>query len=99
MKTTEQEVRDIADLAHVNLNDDEVKAYQQDLEEILEYVDKLNELDTDQVEPMAQVIFEGAETLTLREDEPEPSMDREKALSNAPLHGQGQFKVPSIIER
>ncbi len=99
MKTTEQEVRYIAELAHLSLDGDEVKAYQKDLEEILEYVDKLSELDTDQVEPMAQVVFEGAESLTLREDEPEPSMDREKALSNAPLQGAGQFKVPSIIER
>ena len=99
MKTTEKEVRYIAELAHLNLSDDEVKAYQSDLEEILQYVDKLNELDTEQVEPMAQVIFEGAESLTLREDELEPSMDRDKALSNAPQHGAGQFKVPSIIER
>ncbi len=99
MKTTEKEVRYIADLAHLNLADDEVKAYQKDLEEILHYVDKLDELDTSQVEPMAQILFEGAETVTLREDEPEPSMDRDKALANAPLQGAGQFKVPSIIER
>ncbi|MCG8649654.1 MAG: Asp-tRNA(Asn)/Glu-tRNA(Gln) amidotransferase subunit GatC [Pirellulales bacterium] len=99
MKTTEKEVRYIADLAHLNLSDDEVKAYQRDLEEILQYVAKLDELDTDNVEPMAQVVFQDAESLTLREDKLKPSMDRKKALSNAPLQGAGQFKVPSIIER
>ena len=99
MKTTEKEVRNIAELAHLYLSDEEVAAYQRDLEEILSYVDKLNELSTDDVEPMAQVLYEGAELEVLREDVLEPSMDVEKALSNAPLAGAGQFKVPRVLER
>lgn len=99
MKISDKEVRYIAGLAHLNLSDGEVGAYQKDLEEILTYVEKLGELDTDAVEPMAQVVYEGSETKTLREDEPEPSFDRDRALSNAPLAGAGHFKVPLVIER
>ncbi|MBI1354835.1 MAG: Asp-tRNA(Asn)/Glu-tRNA(Gln) amidotransferase subunit GatC [Acidobacteria bacterium] len=99
MKISEKEVRYIAELAHLSLTDSEVKAYQGDLEEILTYVDKLNELDTASVEPMSHVLFEGAEEAALRPDELEPSLDREQALANAPLAGAGHFKVPLVIER
>ena len=99
MKITEKEVRYIAELAHLNLSDDEVKAYQADLEEILTYVDKLNELDTEGVEPMSHVVYAGSETSTLRDDVPEESFDRERALLNAPLSGAGHFKTPLVIER
>jgi aspartyl-tRNA(Asn)/glutamyl-tRNA(Gln) amidotransferase subunit C len=68
MKITEKEVRYVADLANLSLTDDEVRKYCADLDEILSYVEKLNELDTSQVEPMAQVIFEAGETATLRPD-------------------------------
>ncbi len=99
MKITEKEVRNIAELAHLNLSDDEIVAYQGDMEEILSYVDKLNELPTDDVEPMAQVLFEGAEAAGLRADELKTSMNVDKAMSNAPLSGAGQFKVPRVLER
>ena len=99
MKITEKEVRYIAELAHLNLSDEEIAAYQDDLEEILTYVEKLNELDTDSVEPMSHVLFAGAEEETLREDQLAPSLDRKQALSNAPLSGAGHFKVPLVIER
>ncbi len=99
MKITEKEVRNIAELAHLNLSDDEIVAYQGDMEEILSYVDKLNELPTDDVEPMAQVLFEGAEAEGLRADELKTSMNVDKAMSNAPLSGAGQFKVPRVLER
>ncbi len=99
MKITEKEVRYIAELAHLNLSDEEIVAYQGDLEEILTYVDKLNELDTAEVEPMSHVLFAGAEEEALREDVLKPGLDREQALSNAPLSGAGHFKVPLVIER
>ncbi len=99
MKITEKEVRRITDLAHLNLTDDEIRAYQGDLEEILSYVEKLNQLNTDGVEPMSHVLQPGSETSTLRDDEPEPSFDRERALMNAPLTGAGHFKTPLVIER
>lgn len=99
MKITEKEVRYIADLANLSLSDDEVRAYQGDLEEILTYVEKLGELDTEGVEPMSHVLYPGAEQAALREDEPEESFDRDSALRNAPLSGSGHFKVPLVIER
>ncbi|MCB1021220.1 MAG: Asp-tRNA(Asn)/Glu-tRNA(Gln) amidotransferase subunit GatC [Acidobacteria bacterium] len=99
MKITEKEVRYIADLANVSLSDDEVSAYQHDLEEILTYVEKLGELDTEGVQPMSHVLFEGAEQAALRQDALEPSFEREEALDNAPLAGSGHFKVPLVIER
>ncbi len=99
MKISEKEVRYIAELAHLNLSDEEIRAYQGDLEEILTYVDKLDELDTASVEPMSHVLYPGAEEAALREDRLEPGLSREQALSNAPLSGAGHFKVPLVIER
>ena len=70
-----------------------------DLDEILTHVDKLNEIDTSNIEPMAQVVFEAKETATLREDRERPTLDNESALDNAPQKGSGYFKVPLVIER
>ena len=75
MKITEKEVRYIADLGNLTLTEDEVRKYAADLEEILTYVEKLDELDTSEVEPMAQVIYAGSETGTLRKDEHRKSFE------------------------
>ncbi len=99
MKISEKEVRYIADLANLELSDEEIGRYRADLEEILTYVEKLNELDTSNVEPMAQVIYEGSETATFRKDETRPSLEQEEALASAPQSGAGHFKVPKVIER
>ena len=71
----------------------------QDLDEILTHMDKLNELDTSGIEPMAQVLFEADETATLREDRERPPLGETLALANAPAAGGGYFKVPKVIER
>lgn len=99
MKITEKEVRYVAGLANLNLTEEEVRKFQADLDEILQHVDKLNELDTASVEPMAQVLFEGEEAETLRADVPVPPLGNEAALANAPQAGAGYFKVPKVIER
>ena len=99
MKISEKEVRYIANLGHLTLTEDEVRQYAVDLEEILTYVEKLDELDTSEVEPMAQVIYARAETSTLREDEYRKSLERDIVLRSAPQSGAGQFKVPRVIER
>lgn len=70
-----------------------------DLDEILTHVDKLNELDTTSVEPMAQVLFDADPTSTLRHDTPGECLPNDIALANAPVSGSGQFKVPRVIER
>ena len=99
MKITEEQVRYIAGLANLQLNDDEVRRFRHDLDEVLTYVDALNELDTSAVEPMAQVLYESEETATLREDRERSPVGTATALANAPLAGAGYFKVPKVIER
>ena len=76
-----------------------MKKHTADLEEILTYVKKLDELDTSKVEPMSQVLYEESENSTLREDENSKSLDRNVILRSAPQSGAGQFKVPNVIER
>ena len=101
MKITPQEVQHIAALANLRLSEADIERYTQDLEEILSYVDQLNELDTSGVEPMAQVLHEGSEgnAAQLRTDERGRSFDQRTALQCAPLPGEGHFKVPRVIER
>ena len=99
MKITEAEVRYVAELANLRLTDSEVARFQTDLDGILEHVDKLNEIDTEGVEPMAQVLYEAGETATLRADIPAPPLGNQAALANAPQGGAGYFKVPQVIER
>ena len=99
MKITEQEVRYVADLANLKLTDPEIARLSKDLDEILTHIDTLNELDTSNVQPMAQVLYEAEETATLRKDLERPPIGNEAALANAPLAGGGYYKVPKVIER
>ena len=88
MKITEQEVRYVADLANLKLTDPEIARLSKDLDEILTHIDTLNELDTSNVEPMAQVLYDAGETATLREDLPRPTLSNDAALANAALAAQ-----------
>ena len=99
MKITEKEVRYVADLANLKLTDAEVKKFGADLDEILEHMDRLNEIDTGDVEPMSQVLYPAEETATLRPDRPAPPLSNQAAVANAPQAGAGYFKVPKVIER
>ncbi|MGD0048484.1 MAG: Asp-tRNA(Asn)/Glu-tRNA(Gln) amidotransferase subunit GatC [Bryobacteraceae bacterium] len=99
MKITEQEVRYVAGLANLRLSDAEVAKFQVDLDQILEHMDKLNELDTGSAAPMSQVLYEAEDTATLRPDVPVPPLGNQAALANAPDSGAGYFKVPQVIER
>ena len=99
MRITEKEVRYVADLANLHLAESEVQKLQADLSGILEHMDKLKEIDTTGVEPMAQVLFEAGETATLRADIPVAPLGNEAALASAPQPGAGYFKVPQVIER
>ena len=99
MKITEAEVRYVADLANLKLTDTEVARFQADLDGIPEHVASLNEVDTEGVQPMAQVLYAAGETDTLRADVPVPPLGNAAALANAPQSGAGYFKVPKIIER
>jgi aspartyl-tRNA(Asn)/glutamyl-tRNA(Gln) amidotransferase subunit C len=99
MKITEQQVRYVASLANLELTEAETAKMAKDLDGILTHIDKLNELDTSGVEPMAQVLFAAVAASTLREDAAGRTLSNEEALANAPQAGAGQFKVPKIIER
>ncbi len=99
MKLTEERVRYVAGLANLALTEGEIHQYAHDLSDILTHIDKLNELNTDGVEPMAQVLFDSGESSTLREDEPHVSLSNAEATGNAPVSSQGYFKVPRVIER
>lgn len=101
MKITEQEVRYVADLANLRLTDQEIHAMAHDMDEILVYMEKLSTVNTDGVEPMAQVLFDATETATLRADveHPERRFSSRIATAQAPQAGAGYFKVPKVIER
>ena len=112
MKVTEQDVAYVADLANLDLNDEERRGMLRDLNSILEYIDRLNELDTSDVPPMAQVSDrygvdeskQGSERFAYasREDILEglrKSLPHEEALANAPDADEQFFRVPKVIER
>jgi aspartyl-tRNA(Asn)/glutamyl-tRNA(Gln) amidotransferase subunit C len=99
LNLTEQEVRYVADLANLRLSDDEVHKMSHDLSHVLTHIEQLNELDTTNVEPMTQVLFDADETATLREDVPHTPLSNGDALANAAASGAGYFKVPKVIER
>jgi aspartyl-tRNA(Asn)/glutamyl-tRNA(Gln) amidotransferase subunit C len=103
---TDKDVSYVADLAHLELTEDERTRMLKDLNSILGYIDSLNELDTANVQPMAQVagrFDEGGEpsgfTYAMRADEPSPCLPHEEALRNAPVSDGVFFKVPKVIER
>jgi len=99
VKITEPEVRYVADLANLKLTDDEVARMSRELDEILTHIETLKELDTSGVEPMAQVLYDAEETATLRPDVERAPLGNAAALANAPLAGNGYYKVPRVIER
>lgn len=99
MKITETDVRRVAELASLALTDQEVVHMAQDMSGILTHIDKLNELDTTDVEPMTQVLYAASDTATLREDVERPSLSNADAVANAPVSGGGYYKVPLVIER
>jgi len=99
VKISEKEVRYVAGLANLYLTDAEVAKFGADLDEILTHMDKLNEIDTADVEPMAQVLYPAEATATLRPDTPLLPLGNREALANAPQPGAGYFKVPKVIER
>jgi aspartyl-tRNA(Asn)/glutamyl-tRNA(Gln) amidotransferase subunit C len=89
------EIDHVALLARIELKDEEKKLFSKQVGSIIEYVDKLNELDIDDVEPTAHVL---PIKNVFREDELRDSLPREKALQNAPRESDGFYRVPKIIE-
>ena len=87
-----EQVLHVARLARLKLSDEEVERMSGELSAILEHVDNINELDLEGVEPTTHVVpLENV----LREDEPRPSLPRERALEQAPDADESGFRVPS----
>jgi len=95
MKITREEVEYVAHLARVELTPEEAQKFAGQLDQILQYFEKLNELDTKDVEPTRHAI---AVVNAFRDDEVRVSYDSETALKNAPDKDGPFFKVPKIIE-
>lgn len=100
-KVSVEDVRRVAELAHLELAPEETPRMVQDLNAILDYVAELNELDTSGVAPLAQVSeLEGAGGAgSLRGDVLLPSLDRGAVMPQAPETDNIFFKVPKVIER
>ena len=95
MKITRKEVEHVAVLARLALGDKELDQLTGQMDQILGYVDKLNELDTEGIVPTAHAVpVENA----FRDDVVKPSIGIEKALQNAPDPANGCFRVPKVIE-
>jgi aspartyl-tRNA(Asn)/glutamyl-tRNA(Gln) amidotransferase subunit C len=95
MSISREEVQKVAFLARLKLTEQEAEQFTGQLNDILRFAEKLNELDTEHVEPTSHVLpmFN-----VLRDDEVRPSIPREKALVNAPEQKDGMFRVPAVFE-
>ena len=92
------DVRKVAKLAHLEITDREVELYTPQMADIVKYIEQLNELDTDAVEPMlGGLTAEGAETQAVREDVVVPSLGQSAALDQAPAAVFGHFQVPKVL--
>ncbi len=94
MKITDKEVKKVAGLARLELAEGEVQSLTEQLDKILNYIDKLNQADTRGIEPTTHAI---SITNAFRSDEILSSLDREAALASGPAHNNGFFEVPKII--
>jgi len=95
MTITIRDVERVAALARIELSDTEKEKYAQQLDAILKFVDQLNRLDTNGVDPTTHVI---PLANVMREDEVRPSWPLEDVFRNAPDEEDGQFKVPSVLD-
>ena len=111
MKISREDVLRVAELAYLDLSEAELETYRAQIDEILEYIGKLNELDTTNVEPMAQVLADDQTALrpeeraqdepdvTLRDDTIIPCDVAPEILAQAPDPEPPFFRVPKVIER
>jgi len=100
MKITREDVVRVADLAYLDLSESELETYRNQIDDILEYIGKLNELDTADVEPMAQVLADDQTAdATLRDDIIVPCAVAPEILKQAPDPEPPYFRVPKVIER
>lgn len=95
MSVSVDDVKYIAQLSMLRFDDKEIEQFTQEFNKIIEYIDQLNDLDLSDVEPLYHPV-EGSKA-TLREDEPVPSLNQEKAFKNSPQREGDHFAVPKVI--
>ncbi len=95
MDFSREQILHIAQLARLELTEDEVARCQRELSDITAYVDKLGELDLEEVEPMTHAHTGGS---SLREDAATDGLDRDAILEHAPATHDGMFRVPKVIQ-
>jgi len=96
MEVNDALVDKLSHLARLKFDASEKEEIKKDLQNMIAFVEKLNELDTTGVEPLLHM---SDEVNVLREDEVKGSISREEALKNAPLHDEQFFKVPKVIRK
>ena len=94
MSVTIKDVEHVAALAKLSFSDEEKQKLTKELNEILEYMEQLNQVDTTNVEPLAQVVEQNN---VFREDKLKPTLTQEQALRNAPSKTEKFFRVPKVI--
>lgn len=94
MKITKEEVMYVADLARLNLDQASIDKFAEQIATILEYMDLLNQVDTEGIEPTSHAI---SLTNAFREDEQREHLDRNLVLANAPEKEDGNFIVPKVV--
>jgi aspartyl-tRNA(Asn)/glutamyl-tRNA(Gln) amidotransferase subunit C len=98
MPITEADIEKIAQLAHLEISDDERKMFAPQISEIVTYVEQLSEIDTSNVEPaLGGLTPEGEATPADRNDEVQPSLGQKIALDQAPDPAAGHFRVPKVL--
>jgi aspartyl-tRNA(Asn)/glutamyl-tRNA(Gln) amidotransferase subunit C len=90
-----KQIEQIASLSRIKLTDDEKDIFREQLTDILGYIEKLNELDTDDVQPMA---YATSIKNVFREDQQKSSFPRQEILELSPSSANGFFKVPKVLE-
>lgn len=98
MPITESDIEKIAQLAHLEITDEERRAFTPQIAEIVAYIEQLNELDTSRIEPSTGGLTpEGERTDARREDVAQPSLGQKLALDQAPDPASGHFRVPKVL--
>jgi aspartyl-tRNA(Asn)/glutamyl-tRNA(Gln) amidotransferase subunit C len=98
MPINEVDIAKVAQLAHLDLADEELKTFGPQITEIVNYVEQLNELDTANIEPaLGGITPEGEQTASSRDDVIFGSLGQKTALSEAPDPAAGHFRVPKVL--
>ena len=98
MPISQSDIEKVAQLAHLELGEEELKTFGPQIAEIVAYVEQLNELDTANIEPaIGGLTPEGARTAASREDEIAGSLGQKIALAEAPDPAEGHFRVPKVL--